>query len=246
MVTARCDTREDGSLPPGTVARNRGGLREQAPAVWVTGWPETNNRKVYRMKTLMNGLLKGRVTRWGFLAVLLIAAGATVGWKSQRQYQLGGGFIGHGAGLVYNCVQTPLDPAGRTAALVVKTVDDDGSLAGLLAMVGADTGSDGVGQDVMISRDTAKWSMIAYAQAAGPPLQTKAIFVYTGTFKFTDPDNWVINYTLNVYPVNVPVTSPFYGLPNADADHDGFPDAGATPALSIPGLTGVGKRVPIP
>jgi hypothetical protein len=198
------------------------------------------------MKTLMNGLLKGRITRWGFLAVLLIAVGASVGWRGQRHYQLGGGFIGSGAGLVFNCVQTPLDPDGRTAALVVKTVDDDGSLAGLLTACGADTASDAVGEDEMISRDMAKWSMVAYAQASGPPLQTKAIFVYTGTLKFTDPDNWVINYTLNVYPVNVPVTSPFYGLPNADANHDGFPDAGATPALTIPGLTGAGKRVPIP
>ena len=198
------------------------------------------------MKTNMNGLLQGRITRWGSLVGLLLAVGVTVGWQNQKHYQLGGGFIGHGAGLVFNCVQTPLDPAGRTAALVVKTVDDDGSLAGLLAAVGADTASDAVGEDVMISRDTAKWSMVAYAQAAGPPLQTKAIFVYTGTLKFTDRDNWVINYTLEVYPVNVPVTSPFYGLPNADADRDGFPDAGATPALTIPGLTGTGKRVPIP
>jgi hypothetical protein len=197
------------------------------------------------MKTVVNGLLRGRITRWGFLAVLVIAAGATVAGKKERQYQLGGGFIGHGAGLVFNAVQTPLDPAGRTAALVVKTVDDDGSLAGLLAACGANTGSDAVGEDEMISRDTAKWSMIAYAQAAGPPLQTKAIFVYTGTLQFTGPDDFVINYNLDVYPVNVPVTSPFYGLPNADADRDGFPDAGVTPALTIPGLTGVGKRVPI-
>ena len=207
---------------------------------------ETNNREVNKVKTLLNKLLKGRIIRWGFLAALLIAAGATVAWKHQPQYQLGGGFIGHGAGLVFNSVQTPMDPDGRTAALVVKTVDDDGSLAGLLAACGANTASDAVGEDEMISRDTAKWSMIAYAQAAGPPLQTKAIFVYTGTLKFTDPDNWVINYKLDVYPVNVPATSPFYGLPNADANRDGFPDAGVAPALTIPGLTGVGKRVPIP
>ena len=192
------------------------------------------------MKMLMNGLLKGRITRWGFLALLLIAAGATVGWmhpkETQKQYKFGGGWIGtDGAGALWSVLQIPLDPAGRTAAIRV------GNLA-----AGTGTGTEATGEGEMISRDTAKWSIVAYAQAAGPPLQTKAIFVYTGTFKFTDPDNWVINYTLNVYPVNVPVTSPFYGLPNADADHDGFPDAGVTPALSIPGLTGVGKRVPIP
>ena len=241
--------RESWGLAPGNAAGNRGGLRRGFGGRGI-GWPETNNRKVQTMKTFINKLLKGRFTRWAFLAMLLTAVGATVGWKdakhSQRQYQLGGGFIGTSPGLVWNCVQTPLDPAGRTAALVEKTVDDDGSQAALLEACGADTGSDAVGEDVMISRDTANWSMAAYAQVAGPPLQTKAIFVYTGTLKFTDRDNFVINYTLNVYVVNVPDTSPFYGLPNADADHDGFPDEGATPALTIPDLTGTGKRVPVP
>jgi hypothetical protein len=116
---------------------------------------------------------------------------------------------------------------------VVKTVDDDGSLAGLLAAVGADTFTEGVGEDVMISRDTAKWNMVAYAQLAGVTPKITAIFVYTGTLTFTGPDNFVINYTLNVYSAA------------ADADHDGYPDAGATPALTIPGLTGAGKRVPV-
>ena len=42
------------------------------------------------MKSLLNKLPKGRITRWGFLAVLLVAAGATVAWMNQRHYQLGG------------------------------------------------------------------------------------------------------------------------------------------------------------
>ena len=85
----------------------------------------------------------------------------------------------------------------------------------------------------MISRDTAKWSAVAYAQLAGVTPKITAIFVLTGTLQFTGPDNYVINYTFNVY------------LPADDANHDGFPDAGATPALTIPGLTSAGKRVPI-
>ena len=192
------------------------------------------------MKSLLNKMLNGRLNRWGFLAVLLLAAGATVAGMKDRQYRLGGAFIASDGKLVYNCVQSPYDPEGQRAALVVRIVHDDGSLAALLAAFGANTSCEGVGEDVMISHDTAKWNMIAYAQAAGPPLQTKAIFVYSGTLKFTDRDNFVTNYTLNVYPVDVP------GLPNADANHDGFPDAGATPALTIPGLTGTGKRVPTP
>jgi hypothetical protein len=46
-----------------------------------------------------------------------------------------------------------------------------------------------------------------------------------------------VAYTIDVYPVNVP------GLPNADADADGFPDSGSVPIISIPGLD-TAKRVP--
>jgi hypothetical protein len=186
------------------------------------------------MKMLLNKLPKGRITRWGFLAVLLIAAGATVAGKNQRCYQLGGGFIGTSPGLVWNAVQTPLDPDGRTSALLVKTVDDDGSLAGLITAFGGDSSSEGVGGNRMISRDTATMNMVAYAQVAGVTPKITAIFVYTGTMQFTDPDNIVLNYTLNIYPATADVNP-----------HDGFPDAGATPALTIPALTGAGKRVPV-
>jgi len=187
------------------------------------------------MKTCLNNLLKGRITRWGFLAGLLIAVGATVAWNNEVQYQLGGGFIGTSPGLVWNAVQTPLDPAGRTAALRVATVHDDGGLAELITAFGGDTGSEAIGELQMISRDTAKFKMVAYSQVAGLPLQTTAIFVYAGTLTFTGPDNFVLDYTIEVYPATTDVNP-----------HDGFPDEGTTPALTIPGVTGAGKRVPIP
>ena len=86
------------------------------------------------MKTLLNKIPKGRMSRWGFLALLLFAVGATVGWTNQRRYQLGGAFIGKRVpGLVWNAVQTPLDPAGRTGALRVISAEDDAATAGLLA-----------------------------------------------------------------------------------------------------------------
>ena len=185
------------------------------------------------MKPLPDKPLKARITRLGFLAMLLIAAGATVAGMNQRRYQLGGGFIGADPGGMWSAVQTPLDPAGRTAALVVKTLDDNGAYAGLITGFGGNTSSDAVGELQMISRDTAKWSTVAYAQLAGVTPKITAIFVLTGTLQFSGPDNFVINYTFNVY------------LPTDDANHDGFPDAGATPALTIPGLTSAGKRVPV-
>jgi len=187
------------------------------------------------MKTLLNKLLKDRITRWGFLATLLIAVGASVVGMSQRHYQLGGGFIGTSPGLVWWAVQTPLDPAGRTAALLVKTVDDDGTLAGLITAFGGNSSSEGVGEVQMISRDTAKLNMLAYIQLAGVTPTITAIVAYTGTVQFTDEDNIVLDYTISVYPATADVNP-----------HDGYPDDGATPALTIPGVPAAGKRVPIP
>jgi hypothetical protein len=187
------------------------------------------------MKSIVKKLLKSRITRWGFPAVLLIAVGVTVGWMNQRHYRLGGGFIGTSPGLVWWAVQTPLDPDGRTAALLVKTVDDDGSLAGLITAFGGDTSTEGVGEVQMISRDTAELNMVAYVQLAGVTPKITAIVVYTGTVQFTGPDNILLNYTLSIYPATADVNP-----------HDGFPDEGAAPALILPGVPAAGKRVPIP
>lgn len=186
------------------------------------------------MKTLMNGLLKGRITRWGFLAVLLIAVGASVGWKNQRQYQLGGGFIGNnGAGNIWNALQIPLDPEGRTAALRVNLTTYNADFAGLLAAFGADAVSEFVGEGQMISRDTSKFGTVAYAKQQGNPPQLRAILVMNGTVKFTGPDNIMVTYTVDVYPAA------------ADANLDGYPDAGAVPSVTIPGVD-LAQRVPIP
>jgi hypothetical protein len=187
------------------------------------------------MKTFITGLLKGRITRWGFLAALLIAVGASVGWMDQRHYQLGGGWIGNSNdGLVWNCLQIPLDPAGKTGAIRVSAVRWSDTYAGLIAMSGANTVSDGVGEVKMISKNTAKWTFMVYEQYAVPGASPviKAIEVYSGTWKFTGPDTVELNYQLDIYP------------PEADLHGDGFPVAGATP-FTIPGLKSTGKRVPI-
>ena len=190
------------------------------------------------MKTFINKLLKGRFTRWGFLAVLVIAAGATVAGMNQRQYQLGGGWIGSGGAGIWNALQIPLDPAGRTAALRVNTATLSPGFAGLLAALGATAGgSDNVGEMEMVSRDTARFGTVGYGreQGSGNPLQINTIWVMTGTVKFTGPDTIVVNYTINVYPAL------------ADADGDGFPEADAEPivipdVLPIKGVD-IGKRV---
>ena len=190
------------------------------------------------MKTLVNNLLKGRITRWGFLAALLVAVGATVAWDSEEQHKLGGSFIGSGGAGIWNALQIPLDPAGRTAALQVSSATLSEQFAGLLAALGATgNGSDALGEMEMISRDTARFGTVGYGreQVPGNPLQINTIFVMTGTVKFTGPDTIEVTYTINVYPAL------------ADGDGDGYPDPSAQPIL-IPGVlpiqgVDIGKRV---
>jgi hypothetical protein len=197
-----------------------------------------NQQKGYKMKSFITGLPKGRRTRWSMLAAVLAAAGLSVAWLAQPAYQLGGAFVGGGGGNVWNALQIPLDPAGRTAAFRVNQVAYDENLAGLLAAFGATQMSDVVGEGEMINRDTGKARIMGYLTQQGGHPQVCAIAVFTITMQFTGPDRFVMNYTVDVYPGPANTA----GLSNADADGDGFPDPGVAPALSFPG-TGIGKRV---
>jgi hypothetical protein len=154
-----------------------------------------------------------------------------------RYYRLGGAWVGGHPGFTWSAIQAPMDPLAQTCAARPIVKYFDAQFAGLLAAFGADSLSDVVGEARMISPDTAKWTLIAYAQATphqpGDLLQNKAIVMYSGTWKFTSNDTVVLNYTVNVYP------------PSADADGDGYPDANAQPVLTIPGVVDNAKRVPI-
>jgi len=173
----------------------------------------------------------------GLAAVALLAGTLCVTGFGQKYYRLGGAWVGGHPGFTWSAIQAPMDPLGQTCCdrPIVKYFD--AQFAGLLAAFGADNLSDAIGEARMISPDTAKWTLISYAQATphqlGDLLQNKAIVVFSGTWKFTSDDTVVLNYTVNVY------------LPSADADGDGYPDAGAQPALTIPGVVDNAKRVPI-
>ena len=190
------------------------------------------------MKSFITGFLKGRKTRWSMLAAVLAAAGLSVAWLDQPCYKLGGTFIGGGGGNVWNALQIPLDPAGRTATFRVNQVAYDENIAGLLAAFGATQMSDIVGEGEMINRDTGKGRMMGYLTRQDGHLQICAILVFTTRIQFTGSDRFVMNYTLDIYPGPANTA----GLGNADADGDGFPDPGVAPALSLPGA-GIGKRV---
>jgi hypothetical protein len=130
----------------------------------------------------------------------------------------------------------PSDPAGQTAAARPILRYFNAQFAGLLASFGANNLSDATGEAKMISQDTARWTLVSYMQVTpqqpGDLLQNKAIIVSHGTWQFTGDDTAVLNYTLDIY------------LPSADADGDGFPDAGVQPVLAVPTVDNA-KRVPI-
>jgi hypothetical protein len=173
----------------------------------------------------------------GLAAVVLIAGAVCVTGFGTKYYRLGGAFVGGHTGFMWSAIQAPMDPLGQTCAARPIVKYYDATFAGLLAAFGADSLSDVVGEARMISPDTAKWTLISYAQATphqpGDLLQNKAIVMFSGTWKFTSDNTVVLNYSVNVY------------LPSADADGDGYPDAGAQPVLTIPGFVDNAKRVPI-
>jgi hypothetical protein len=173
----------------------------------------------------------------GLTGLALAAGTLCVTGFGQKYYRLGGAWVGGHPGFTWSAIQAPMDPLGQTCADRPILKYCDAQFAGLLAAFGADSLSDAVGEARMISPDTAKWTLIAYAQATprqpGDPLENKAIIMFSGTWKFTSENTVVLNYTVNVY------------LPSADADGDGYPDAGAQPVLTIPGVVDTAKRVPI-
>jgi hypothetical protein len=153
--------------------------------------------------------------------------------QGPRHYQLGGSWIGKGDGTVWTSVQTPLEPQGKAVALRVKFATYSPEFAGLLSAFGADTLSDFIGHGGLVNRNTSQFTLVGYAQAQGNPPQICAILVGFGTFQFTDQDHAVLQYTIAVYPAA------------ADADGDGLPDAGTTPAVTLPNITDTAQRAPM-
>ena len=172
----------------------------------------------------------------GLGAITLLAGALCVTGFGQRYYRIGGAWVGGNPAYTWSCLFAPSDPLGQTAAARPILSYFQSQFAALLVQFGADNISDATGEIKMISPDTAQWTLIGYMQATphqpGDLLQSKGILVSHGTWKFTSDNTAVLNYTLDVYP------------PSADADGDGFPDAGAQPLLSVPTVDNA-KRVPI-
>ncbi len=174
------------------------------------------------MKAFTTGLLNRKITRWGMLAAVVALAGLSIAGLGPEHYRLGGAFIGKPAGsdgFYWSALQIPLDSAGKTAALRVHGYSSSGLVAALLAFSEADLLSEGIGQLVMISDDTAKCSLVFYGvkqPSLGVPQEVKQIWIWDGTITFTSADSYNANGTFFVYSAET------------DGDGDGRPDPGAT------------------
>jgi hypothetical protein len=177
-----------------------------------------------------------KVLSVALLGMALVAGTLCITGFGTKYYRLGGGWVGGGSAYTWSVMFAPSDPLGQTAAARTILKYFNNQFSGLLASFGAENVSDATGEVKMVSPDTANWTLVSYMQVApkqpGDALQNKAIIVAHGTWKFTSDNTVVLNYVLDVY------------LPSADADGDGFPDAGTQPVLSVP-LVDTGKRVPI-
>lgn len=170
------------------------------------------------------------------IGLALVSGTVFVTGFGQNNYRLGGAFVGGNPTYTWSVLFAPSDTAGQTATARTILRYFNNQFAGLLASFGADSLSDATGEAKMVSQDIASWTLISNMQVtpkqAGEALQNKAIIVSHGTWKFTREDTAVLDYVLDIY------------LPSADADGDGYPDAGVQPVLSIPTQDNA-KRVPI-
>lgn len=187
------------------------------------------------MKTLVNGLLKGRITRRSLLAATLPFAGASLALGGSQSadkgvYRLGGSWIGtDNTGFAFTHLQVPLDPAGKTAAIHLYPLTWSQAMAEAFAALGGDGGSDWVGHVNMIDRDTANGTVLGYLTHSGNPQVVILIFVVSGIFRFTDRDTILCDYTTSYYP------------PSSDY----LPHGDPFPPGPMPGATITLKRVPV-
>jgi hypothetical protein len=190
------------------------------------------------MKQSLHQILHSRVARWSLLFAIATIVAATVAWSNGREHhlRLEGAWVGNLPGLTqFSYTMTPLDPEARSAALKLQYFGWGPDLAALLGQFGGQTYSEAVGEVQIIGKNLGKYTMVYYYLTQANPPEVKAIVVQSGFWRFTGPMSAeTFNTTHAIY------------LPTTDADADGLPDAGATPAFVLPDPTPhAHHRVPI-
>jgi hypothetical protein len=175
---------------------------------------------------------------------ILAAAGGTLLILSQSAWcdqhgnsaKLEGAWIGKvlGTPVTWSYSLAP-DPSGRSAAMsgsIQVPIGPSVVVPGLFPDL--EYYSPMVGQAVMTGRDTVQFTAVWYGMKTGVPFnQVVFIGVNSGEGKFTKSGQLINTNHLAFY------------APSADADHDGLPDPGQTPALCLPATVSLESRVPM-
>ncbi len=189
------------------------------------------------MKIFTSNFLQLKSTRAGLLLAIGTAAAATLAWALPQvyAYKLEGSWIGKVPGTPLMWMETLApDSSGRSAAMggSIPVPVGPSVVGGLFPDL--EYYSTMVGQVVMTGPDTLQFTAVWYGMKNAAPFnQVVLIGVNSGQGRFIAPDKIVNTDHLAFY------------YPSADADHDGLPDPGQTPALCLPGTVSLETRVPI-
>ena len=178
------------------------------------------------MKTLLTKLLRYRLAQAGGLLAVVVAVAATIAWSGtpEGRVKLGGAWVGVlDNGVRGTAIYGATDPSGLKSVYRGHFVFPPATLA----MMGVDTFTDLVADEIVTGENTSESVGISYGLSAG---QIALILVDHSWFTHISPNEKHNTHETSIY------------LPSADANNDGFPDADAQPIMVLP-ASSISKRI---
>jgi hypothetical protein len=178
------------------------------------------------MKNSLSKLAHYRFMQAAGLLALVAAVAATVAWSEspQARVKLGGAWVAQlDTGMRVAVTYGATDPSGLNSVYRGQIVPPPA----MLTMMGVDTLTDLFADEVVTGPNTSESTGIVYGLAGG---QVALILVDHTYFTHVSPTEKHNTHQINVY------------LASADADNDGFPDAGATP-VAVLNASSISKRI---
>ncbi len=201
------------------------GALEAAGTPFKPGQAAKTPTKADTMKPTLSKLQRRLVQSAGLLVLAALLA-ATVAWSAspKARVQLGGAFIcqldsGMRVAVTYGAV----DPSGLKGVWRGQIIPPPA----MLATMGVDTLTDLISDEVVTGPNTSESTGIAYGLAGG---NIALILMDHSFYTHVSPNEKHNTHQYRLY------------LASADADNDGFPDAGATP-IAIVNNSSIAKRI---
>jgi hypothetical protein len=159
------------------------------------------------MRSFINGLLEGRIIRWGGLLAATLIVAASIAWSDhdQGRVKLGGTWAGKLGDITWTSTWTP-DSTGQNATITLQWMTLSVDFEAMLGLLGADHMSMVSGSISMVNPDRAKGKIIWYIVAEGTASTTqpvagqiKAVAVMTDDFHFTSSSTALGTHELKIY-----------------------------------------------